>query len=883
MKVLPRTALHAAALSVLLTGAAAAQSVEPLFRRPIFLSDAEGGEIRSQGDFNNDGIVDLLHTSGLFDWSAMRVLLGDGAGGFSAQPQVTFTGPFGFEFAEIDPPVGDFDGDGNADAVISVGQLITVSEGIDIYPGDGAGGFGAPSFLDFGRGVLRLRSGNIDGDPADEILVDYVDLAFDRFLVWVDWNGSAFVPLTPWQVDPIGVHFEAIGDFDGDGEDEIAATAGDYTQIRILETSGGVITPLASWPVPPEMHDINHRIRAGDVEGDGDVDLVHLQMNSGQPGPRIQVYENQPAGLVQHPFQLVATPELGWVQPHQLHLADWNGDGWLDLFLNSLSLDVLRSNGDYTFSEGFENPSSGHRPGAGGLDANGDGLEDFVAGSVLHLSDGSFDAPDEEPGLTPLASFPFTPFLAGRIPVDREGDGDVDFVGGESGEAHTNDASGTFTPISTGALPDAGPAGYQWGEAAAVGDFDGDQRLDLLMPLEFDFGTSVGFVEMHLLSDDGMGGYTDSGLAGLPLVEIDPPVTEFWRAADADGDGDADVLADGGYWENQGGFFDPFVPAYAGRGWDAADLNGDNQPEILVTRDLGFQTEIVLILSTPGGPIEVSLATQAGDLEVAFRDLDLDGDADALAADPTQAGLVILENTGGGLVARPTLPVLVPNLDLVGVDDADGDGTQDLYVQRVVTSVSFPVYLLSVYRGTGGLQYTPLIEHVIGNQADTVDGFADVDGDGDLDAIGDLLFRSIAVPAPEGGTVQQFGQGFAGSGGYAPVVGAAGPVTSTQAGELRIVNGLGAGQVWLVWGNLQVDLAGLPLPGMTLYVGDPKIIPAIPLGGAPGVPGSGSASLTLPTQATLFGVSFVHQAFGLDLGSPTGWSGSNGLEIVYGL
>jgi hypothetical protein len=70
-----------------------------------------GGEPRSVafGEFNSDGNADLVVADAAGD--SVRVLLGDGSGGFTPQPAV----PVGNNPRSV--AVADFDGDGNDDVV----------------------------------------------------------------------------------------------------------------------------------------------------------------------------------------------------------------------------------------------------------------------------------------------------------------------------------------------------------------------------------------------------------------------------------------------------------------------------------------------------------------------------------------------------------------------------------------------------------------------------------------------------------------------------------------------------------------------------------------------------------------------------------------------
>jgi hypothetical protein len=89
-------------------------------------------------DFNGDGKLDLAVAGTNLGSALARVLLGDGAGNFVQSAVINF-GP---GTPESSLAVGDFNGDGNPDLTIA-----TVSAGVSVAIGDGAGNFSTPLIL----------------------------------------------------------------------------------------------------------------------------------------------------------------------------------------------------------------------------------------------------------------------------------------------------------------------------------------------------------------------------------------------------------------------------------------------------------------------------------------------------------------------------------------------------------------------------------------------------------------------------------------------------------------------------------------------------------------------------------------------------------------
>jgi len=110
----------------------------------------------AEGKFDGDNELDLaIANSG---GSSVTVLLGDGAGGFSAAPG----SPFATGVQPASVAVADFNGDGNPDLAIGAGQF----SGVMVLLGDGAGGFSAAPGSPFPTGSIpfSVAVGDFNGD-----------------------------------------------------------------------------------------------------------------------------------------------------------------------------------------------------------------------------------------------------------------------------------------------------------------------------------------------------------------------------------------------------------------------------------------------------------------------------------------------------------------------------------------------------------------------------------------------------------------------------------------------------------------------------------------------------------------------------------------------
>lgn len=309
---------------------------------------------------------------------------------------------------------------------------------------------------------------------------------------------------------------------------------------------------------------------------------------------------------------------------------------------------------------------------------------------------------------------------------------------GDTGETSTGEAgatSGTGEPGDTGgdttSGADAGPVVSEvWAyDAFDLGDVDGDGRVDLI--------TANTGQPPRVTVYAGLG---DGSFAGKDAA-VETQIAGFlaFVAADATGDGRADVLA-------QGTGFPPRVSAHAGRadgGFDAlattevftfthmhaVDMDGDGRAELLTGNGDGDPPQVHVWPGTAMGvgdaPLFSGMVWQYG----ALRGGDVDGDglADVLTADPDPtAQRFVHAGDGLGGFAAPVAADMFKysKLDL---GDVDGDGRAD-----VVTDVPNNPWRFQLYRSAHDELAVPAV----------LDGFnylafdlGDVTGDGLADIV----------------------------------------------------------------------------------------------------------------------------------------------------
>ncbi len=854
---------------------------------PLRPPEAQSGEFRALGDFEGDGDVDVLwYEGGGVSWTGFRIFLNDGSGGYAPGPLAAFAGS---GRRAVYGELRDVTGDGFADVVANVSAAPRM---VEVYPGAAGATFGAPlSFVTPLVGYAEDYAwGDMDGDGVAEIATwERTPFQNDGEFRWWDFSGGTFVPSAPVAISAPGVADAIAMDLNGDGLDDLVAGEQSGDELLLLPSVAGAPTlggrvelglpgSCAIYPL------------AGDLEGDGDLDLVASCTCS--LGPSLVPVVRGAAGAFT-PLAAQALEGWSWADHGRPGAAaDWDGDGDLDVLSHNGNissgaqrgtLTLLENDGGHAFHPAAEITTEFKAPRAavGTADLDGDGRPDFAAVHSLVFGSGRFE--------DVLSRFAFPVFPAPDDPgaaLDWEDDGDLDIyrkgTGASGGALFVNDGRARFSARSVTPAP---PPEHLWGEAEAIADFSGDGRPDLLVRLTTEGEIPLEppeFVEMRLLVDDGLGGFSDGGVAipggdealgdsqGL-LLEVDV-------------DGDLDLLdhhplaagEPGGAWINAGaGAFTGFQSLFAGEPLGAGDVDADGDLDVLTHEAVGPGL-LALERQAPSGFLDELV--YSGNLDkrtLRLADLDLDGDEDlAFTRTSIPQGISVRANAGGSFTEAALVPVSVTAKEWIGVGTVDGDDIPDLVVG--IGTVSFGgggnATHMQVVRGLGGLAFEAPRTFAGLRMA----GVGDLDGDGDSDLFGETVSTSRRFDGPEDGRVRQRGSGTPGAGGAVPVLGAFGPLRPGSTGaELRLRRGVGGGHGWL-----EVDVG--PSSGPAHLRG--SFVLPISLTGTPGEPGAGTYDRDLGPFLGLFaGWTWKVRAMIADPAAPSGVAKTNRLELAFGL
>jgi flagellin-like hook-associated protein FlgL len=325
--------------------------------------------IAQSGDFNNDGILDVVDHD-----TTLSIRLGTGDATFAAPATINTVGGGGTQ------AIGDFNGDGNLDIISTV--IASTSNLLSLGNGDGTFSVGvtlvAASPSDF------IRTADLTGDGVLDIVMGVQGGAGTSELSVFIGNGNgtfaARVTLAS-TLDPVGV---TIGDFNGDGKQDIAALdMGSPTLSVFFGNGNGTFQAPISTATGATGPNYGFDIQAADVNLDGRADLI----TSGSSEANISVFLGNGNGT----FAARTSYALPGTSSYAFSLGDVTGDGLIDIIaasadgLNSTpgsgKISILQGNSNGTFAlDQTISSAGGHAIFPTVADFTGDGIDDIAFG-----------------------------------------------------------------------------------------------------------------------------------------------------------------------------------------------------------------------------------------------------------------------------------------------------------------------------------------------------------------------------------------------------------------------------------------------------------------------------------------------------------------------
>jgi hypothetical protein len=529
--------------------------------------------------------------------------------------------------------------------------------------------------------------GDLDGDGD-------LDVAHNGF--WVEQ-----VDTTSWLTHSIDTNWPGdvgvlIVDLDGNGDlDVVLAPSESSGRLSWYEAADPVNGPWTEHSVDPTVTYL-HTFKAGDMDGDGDLDLVTAEMHQSSDPDEVSVYRND-GGALSWTQVVVAT-----TGSHNLRIGDIGSDGDLDIFganwndsaPNSAVVEMWenRLHGGILALDRWqrhilETSLPWQAVFVDGRDVDGDGLPDIVTGGWWYANPGTLGGAWTRQTIgAPLNNM--------AAVHDFDGDGDADILG-----------------------TDGQPSGedFHWAQNDGSGQFAILDITNSAMGGDFLQGVSVGQVvaggteEVLLSWHNGASGTSmfsvpaDPTTAAWPLSQISPTTNqEQIPIGDLDGDLDVDVHL-GTDWLRQdaAGSFSTQAGLSLSSGVPdrvvLADIDGDSDLDVVIGVEFG---QLLVWGENSDQGVTWTEHTIAADVDyfsVDAADLDGDGDVDVVGGAHQGNGEVFLyENDGGGAswtthTVDPGDSAVIDHHDGTRIIDMDLDGDLD------IVSIGWSLRSLVVY------------------------------------------------------------------------------------------------------------------------------------------------------------------------------------------
>ncbi|GAB3990636.1 fibronectin type III domain-containing protein [Spirosoma daeguense] len=396
---------------------------------------------------------------------------------------------------------------------------------------------------------------------------------------------------------------------------------------------GNFNVPLPAATPDPTVGNDPRSVAVGDIDGDGDLDMVTAHFNSSNNSVSVRL-NNGSGYFTPHPTNPAAAVGNGSAT---VLLGDLDGDGDLDLVTLNLfdnTVSVRLNNGSGSFTSPATNPdpaigSAGSNASSVALgDIDGDGDLDLVTASLkfdpnsfngstvsvrLNNGAGNFTPPATNAEIS-LSSYPLGVALG-----DMNGDGYLDLVvtnmvsTGSRVSVRLNNGSGSFTAPATNPDSEVG----MLPQNLVLGDIDGDSDLDVIVA---NYNSATVSVRLN----NGSGGLTPPTNNPDFTTGTSPGVMAL---GDVDADGDLDLVVANGY--------------------DTVSMRLNN--------GLGNFTPPVS---------NAELALGSNPLSVAFGDVDGDNDLDLLAVDNNYSNSTVRVRLNRSLLA-PTITGLATSPNII--------------------------------------------------------------------------------------------------------------------------------------------------------------------------------------------------------------------------
>jgi hypothetical protein len=535
---------------------------------------------------------------------------------------------------------------------------------------------------------VAIASDDVNNDGLVDIVVVNVNSNFTLAGFRYYYTASVFInkgdsKFQSWDTYPIGRKPAdvVIRDFNNDGWQDIAASnkAG-YNVSVLLNKGSGKFGHSINYSLIPSPYS-GSKITSGDLDGDGDFDLVSLcsKLNT------IGVLLNRGDGTFL-PFVEYAIAH----RPADIFLADFDNDGDLDISSSSQSygtVSFLSNNGYGTFST-FEFYNIGTYPrGITSSDLDNDGDLDLISANYLGGSlsichnDGNGNFEDRYDKLIAVEPFAVT---AG----DFDKDGFLDLVSADEALYKIvlafNDGDGKFTKRKQ----DYRIGGYPY--YILYEDLNGDGENEIISGNNAQLSISI-------LVNYGNG--TFAPFVDYSFAEHHP----FGLAVgDVDGDNDTDIISTnyGVDWAQRGSNISIIWNEGNGTFKSHTDYDVGTMPISVKSSDLDLDGDLDLVVSNYGSNTTTILTNQENKsfgarrdypvgplpMYVYVQDINRDGYPDIITANQDNDTISVMYNKGDGTFTKHKEYLIGAQPICITVGDFNNDTRLDIATANLLSN-----------------------------------------------------------------------------------------------------------------------------------------------------------------------------------------------------